>query len=119
MKLIMHKDEVAGFIVSYPNINRSLQRSKGKLFPFGWLLLLNEKKHPVILDINGVGLLPEYQGLGGNVLLYSEVDKVINSTRIKKAEIVQVDERNLRSFSDMKKMGIKFSKTHRTYYKKL
>ena len=119
MKLIMHKDEVAGFIVSYPNINRSLQRSKGKLFPFGWLLLLNEKKHPVILDINGVGLLPEYQGLGGNVLLYSEVDKVINSTRIKKAEIVQVDERNLSSFSDMKKMGIKFSKTHRTYYKKL
>ena len=119
MKVILHNDELAGFIVAYPNINRSLQRSKGKLFPFGWLMLLNEKKRPTILDINGVGLLPEYQGLGGNALLYSEIDKVINSTHIKKAEIVQVDERNLRSFSDMQKMGISFSKTHRTYIKQL
>jgi len=78
---------------------------------------LNEKKHPTILDINGAGLLPEYQGLGGNALLYSEIDKVINSTHIKRAEIVQVDERNLRLLSDMKKMGIVFTKTHRTYQK--
>lgn len=119
LKLIIHKEKVAGFIVAYPNINRSLQRSKGKLFPFGWIYLLNEKKHPVILDINSTGLLPEYQGLGGNALLYSEIDKVISSTHIKQAEIVQVDERNFRSLSDMGKMGIKFSKTHRTYYKKL
>lgn len=69
--------------------------------------------------MNGAGLLPEYQGLGGNALLYSEIDKVINSTRIKRAEIVQVDERNLRSFSDMKKMGVVFTKTHRTYQKNI
>jgi hypothetical protein len=78
---------------------------------------VNEKNHPVILDINGVGLLPEYQGLGGNALLYSELDKVIHSTHIKKAEVVQVDERNLRSYADMQKMGVAFSKTHRTYRK--
>lgn len=119
IKIIMHNDELAGFLVAYPNINRSLQRCKGRLFPFGWLLLLNEKKHPTILDMNGAGLLPEYQGLGGNALLYSEIDKVINSTRIKRAEIVQVDERNLRSFSDMKKMGVVFTKTHRTYQKNI
>lgn len=119
LKLILHNNEVAGFIIAYPNINQSLQRCKGRLFPFGWLLLRNEKSHPLILDINGVGLLPEYQGLGGNALLYSELDKVIHSTRIKKAEIVQVDERNLRSYADMQKMGITFSKTHRTYIKKL
>jgi hypothetical protein len=119
MKLIMHEDKVAGFIVAYPNINQSLQRCKGKMFPFGWLLLLNEKRHPLILDINGVGLLPEYQGLGGNALLYSEIDKVTHSTRIKKAEIIQVDERNLRSVADMKKMGVQFTKVHRTYRKEL
>lgn len=117
IKIIMHNEELAGFLIAYPNINRSLQRCKGRLFPFGWLLLLNEKKHPTILDINGAGLLPEYQGLGGNALLYSEIDKVVNSTHIKRAEIVQVDERNLRLLSDMKKMGIVFTKTHRTYQK--
>jgi hypothetical protein len=119
LKLILHDEKVAGFIVAYPNINRSLQRCKGRLFPFGWLSLRNEKNHPVILDINGVGLLPDYQGLGGNALLYSELDKVIHSTHIRKAEIVQVDERNLRSYADMQKMGVVFSKTHRTYRKTL
>jgi len=119
LKAIMREDYVAGFLIAYPNINHALQKAKGKLFPLGWLYLLQEKNNPVILDINGVGLLPEYQGLGGNALLYSELDNVIHSTRIKKAEIVQVDERNLRSKSDMENMGVSFSKIHRTYYKKL
>ena len=119
LKAIMHQNDVAGFLVAYPNINRALQKARGRLLPLGWLYLLQEKKNPHILDINGVGLLPEYQGLGGNALLYSELDNVIHSTRIKKAEIVQVDERNLRSKSDMESMGVRFSKIHRTYYKKL
>ncbi len=119
IKIIKHKDDVAGFIVSYLNINRAIQRSKGNLFPFGWLLFLLEKRNSRVLDINGVGLLPEYQGLGGNALLYSELDKVTRLTRIKKAEIVQVDERNLRSKADMENLGVKFSKTHRTYLKDL
>ncbi|HNW14563.1 MAG TPA: hypothetical protein PKZ26_07065 [Anaerolineaceae bacterium] len=119
IKIIQHNDEVAGFIVAYLNINRALQLSKGRLFPFGWLFYLIEKKTSRILDVNGVGLLPEYQGLGGNALLYSELDKVTRSTRIKKAEIVQVDERNLRSKADMGNLGVIFSKTHRTYIKDL
>ena len=119
LKAIIHMDDVAGFLIAYPNINRALQKAKGKLFPLGWLYLLQEKNNPSILDINGVGLLPEFQGLGGNALLYSELDNVIHSTRIKKAEIVQVDERNLRSKSDMESMGVRFSKIHRTYFKKL
>jgi hypothetical protein len=119
IKIIKHNDEVAGFIVAYLNINRAMQRSKGRLFPLGWLFFLVEKKNSRILDINGVGLLPEYQGLGGNALLYSELDKVTKLTRIKKAEIVQVDERNLRSKADMENLGVKFSKTHRSYIKNL
>lgn len=119
IKIIKHNDDLAGFIVAYPNINRALRRGKGRLFPLGWLYFILEKKFSTILDINGVGLLPEYQGLGGNALLYSELDKVTRLTRIKKAEIVQVDERNLRSKADMESLGVKFSKTHRTFIKDL
>ena len=119
LKIILHGEDIAGFLIAYPNINHALQRAKGRLFPFGWLYLLLEKSHPTILDINGVGLLPEYQGLGGNALLYAELDNVTSNTRVKKAEIVQVDERNLRSKSDMEAMGVVFSKTHRTYFKKI
>jgi hypothetical protein len=117
IKLIKYKDEIAGFVIGYPNINRALKRANGKLFPLGWLYILLENKFPQVLDLNGVGIMPEYQGLGGNVLLYSELDKVTRQAGSKMAEIVQVDERNFRSKSDMETLGVNFTKIHRTYQK--
>lgn len=117
IKVILHDGDIAGFIVAYPNINKSLKKNGGHLFPFGWLAISIEKKHPTVIDLNGIGLLPQYQGLGGNALLYSELDKVLSNPRIKKAEVVQVDERNFRSRSDMINMGVAISKIHRTYQK--
>lgn len=117
IKLILHNGDIAGFIIAYPNINKSLKKCGGHLFPFGWLALSIKKKHPTVVDLNGIGLLPQYQGLGGNVLLYSELDKVLSSPRLKKAEVVQVDERNFRSKSDMQNLGVTITKIHRTYQK--
>lgn len=119
IKLILHDGDIAGFIVALPNINKSLKKSGGHLFPFGWLALSMEKNHPTVIDLNAIGLLPQYQGLGGNALLYSELDKVLCSPRIRKAEVVQVDERNFRSKSDMQNLGVTISKTHRTYQKSI
>ena len=119
IKLIMHDEEIAGFIIAYPNINHALQQTHGQLAPLGWLDLLAEKKLTHIIDLNGVGLLSEYQGLGGNALLYSEVEKVILKAGKRLAEIVQVDERNLRSKSDMDTMGVVWNKRHRTYTKNI
>lgn len=119
LKIILHEDDIAGFIVSYPDISRALRRTHGNLLPFGWLMLLVERKFSRVLDLNGVGLLPEYQGLGGNAVLYSELDKVLYTSRMKKAEVVQVEERNFRSASDMQTLGVIFNKTHRIYQKTL
>jgi len=47
--------------------------------------------------LNGIGLLPQFQGLGGNVLLYAEVENTLAGAGMKRGEIVQVDERNFRS----------------------
>jgi len=118
-KLILHNGDIAGIIVAFPNINKSLKKCGGHLFPLGWLAVSAEKKHPTTIDLNMIGLLPQYQGLGGNVLLYSELDKLISNYRIKKAEVVQIDERNFRSKSDIQNLGVTISKTHRTYQKSI
>lgn len=115
IKLVMHGDEVAGFILVYPNISAALRRTKGKLFPFGWIDLLQEKKRTRIADINGVGFLPQYQGLGANAFLYTEVEKVLADANMIAAEIVQVEERNFRSKADMDAMEVTWTKTHRLY----
>ncbi|TLM99100.1 GNAT family N-acetyltransferase [bacterium] len=117
LKIVMKGDEIAGFIIAYPNISKSLQKIKGKIYPFGWMEILREKKQGKVIDIDGVGLLPQYQGLGNNALLYAEIEKTLLERGAEKAEIVQVDERNFRSKSDMETMGVIWNKKHRTYRK--
>lgn len=117
VKAIMYGEEIAGFIIAFPSINSGLRFAKGKFYPIGWLGLLLAKTYPSVIDVEVVGMLPEYQGLGGNALLYSELDKTISGRRIKRAEIVQVDERNIKSKADMDTMQVKWNKTHRTFRK--
>lgn len=114
-KLILKDDEVAGFIIAYRNISRGIQRCKGKMWPVGWIELLKDKKQSRLIDINGVGLLPKYQGLGANALLYSELEKTIRSTGCESAEFIQIDEQNYKSKSDMERIGVAWHKRHRTY----
>ena len=119
IEIILHGEEIAGFLIAFPNINSGLRFAHGKMFPFGWAGILLSKKYSRTVDLEGVGLLPEYQGLGGNALLYSEIDRVFMNSRFKHAEIVQVDERNFRSQSDMKTMNVVWNKVHRTFEKEI
>ena len=119
VKLILHGEEIAGFILANPNLNRGLRFAKSRLWPIGWLGLWLDLKFSRVIDLEAVGLLPEYQGLGGNAVLYAEIDRVLTGARFKHAEIVQVDERNLRSQSDMQTMKVVWDKVHRTFKKTL
>lgn len=115
IKIILKGDQIAGFLLVYPNICRALQRTGGKLWPFGWIQILWEMKTTKRLDFNGVGLLPEFQGRGANILLYVELEKTLRAYGAEFGDLVQVDVRNFRSKSDMETAGARFYKTHRTY----
>lgn len=119
MKVIMCGEEVAGFVLSHPDIYAALQRTKGRLYPFGWLDIMQELRNTKVGDLNGIGILPKYQGLGANILVYSELDRTIRSTNWERAELVQVDERNYKSKSDMENMGVTFHKMHRVFQRDL
>ncbi|MBI9043242.1 MAG: GNAT family N-acetyltransferase [Anaerolineaceae bacterium] len=114
LKLILQGDKVVGFIISYPNISKALQKTKGKIWPLGWITILREKNKTQIVDFNGVGILPEYQGMGANALLYAELEKTIRKTNFKRGEFVQVNEDNFRSSSDWDHMGVTKNKIHRS-----
>ncbi|MBN2047798.1 MAG: GNAT family N-acetyltransferase [Anaerolineaceae bacterium] len=115
-KLIYSGENIAGFVIAYSDIADGLRKSKGKLFPFGWIHLLWDQKHSKRIVLNGVGLLPEYQGLGANALLYSELEKSIRSrSRYQTAVMLQVEENNFRSAADMQSIGFRWDITHRVY----
>ena len=119
IKLVMKGDDVAGFIIAYHDVSAGLQKARGRLFPFGWAYILRDRGKTDWANVNGLGLLPQYRGLGANALLYTELRDTIASHGFKHIDIVQVNETNFNSRSDMETMGVHWYKRHRHYRKGL
>jgi hypothetical protein len=120
VKLVMKGDQAVGFLLAYPDISPALQKTGGRLFPFGWLALLLELRRTDWININGAGLLPEYRGSGGTAILYSEMFKsVTENPRYRHAEVVQIGVENENMQREMENFGIDFYKMHRTYQRDL
>jgi hypothetical protein len=113
-------DEPVGFLMAYPDISAALQKTKGKVFPFGWISLFREFKRTDWLNINGAGLLPEYRGSGGTAILYSELFKsVLETGQFNHAEVVQIGVENENMLRDLENFGVNMYKVHRTYMRDL
>ncbi|HTX91274.1 MAG TPA: hypothetical protein VMC09_08660 [Anaerolineales bacterium] len=118
IKLIMHDDEIVGFLFAFPDASAALQRAKGHLFPFGIVDLLLEMKRTKTVSGNGMGVLPEFQGTGGNALLYYEMGKtMLDFKQFQFVEMTQVAETTKQMRADLKNLnGIEY-KNHRVFRK--
>lgn len=111
--------EPVGFLLAYPDVSAAMQRSGGRLFPFGWLHLLLEARRTEWVNVNGAGILPEYQGLGGTAILFSEMARSVKSRRFRHADLVQIATDNDKMQRELRDLGIDFYKTHRMYARDL
>jgi hypothetical protein len=120
VKMIVNKDDqMVGFVLSFINIGRALQRCKGRLFPLGWFHVLRELRRSDLLDINGMGILEEYRGLGGNVVMYNELYKSLGHAQFKHADLTQMADFVVNMLSDADSLGAEKYKVHRVYRKAL
>jgi hypothetical protein len=92
--------------MAYPDISAALQKTRGRVFPFGWITLLRAFKRTDWLNINGAGLLPEYRGSGGTAILYSELFKsVVETGQFRHAEVIQIGLENENMLRDMENLA--------------
>ena len=123
IKIVMKRDEAGdypvGFLFAYPDISAGLQRTRGQLFPLGWLLLLLELRRTKWININGAGMMEGYRGLGGTALLFSEMYKSIKEEKYLYGDIVQIGTENDKMLRELRDLGIDFYKTHRLYQRDL
>jgi GNAT superfamily N-acetyltransferase len=115
IKIIVHEGKVVGFLFAFPDVSAAIQRAKGQLFPFGVFHLLREFKRTEWVAINGAGILPEYQGRGGNALLYSEMEKTIREAGFQHADLTQVAESAVQMRRDLENIGGVAYKNHRVF----
>lgn len=67
-------DCLVGVGISMPSMSRALQKSRGKMLPFGWVHLLKGLKGKNDrVDLMLVAVKPEYQNKGVNALLFTDL----------------------------------------------
>jgi hypothetical protein len=119
IKVIAHGDEAVGFLFGFPDVSAAIQRSKGRLLPFGIFDMLLEMRRTDWIALNGMGILPEFQGRGGNALLYSEMEKTFSEFNFIHADLTQIAETAVQMRQDLENLGGKAYKNHRVFTKKL
>ncbi|GAB4571115.1 MAG: GNAT family N-acetyltransferase [Anaerolineales bacterium] len=120
IKIVTHDEDVVGFLFAFHDVSAAMQRAKGKLFPFGLLDILMEIRRTNTVAVNGMGILPEFQGHGGNALLYHAMgETLLNFGQFAHVEMTQVAETTEQMRADLKNLnGVEY-KNHRVYQKRL
>jgi hypothetical protein len=120
IKIIVKDEDVVGFVLPFPDVSAAMQKNKGRLGPIEILRLLVEIKRTNWISFNGVGILPEYQGLGGNAIMYAELEKSMHqNTQFIHSELTQVAETAEQMRKDLKNLGVRFYKNHRVYQREI
>lgn len=119
IKIITHKEDVVGFVFGFPDVSAALQRARGRLLPWGIFDLLLDVRRTDWISLNGAGILPQFQGLGGNALLYSEMEKTVREFNFQHAELTQVAETAVQMRRDLENVGAEPYKNHRVYIRRL
>lgn len=72
--VVDENDLLVGVGISMPSMSRALQKSRGKMLPFGWWHLLKGLKGKNDrVDLMLVAVRPEYQNKGVNALLFTDL----------------------------------------------
>jgi len=120
IKIITHGEDVVGFLFAFHDVSAALQRARGKLLPFGLLDILLEIRRTNTVAVNGMGILPEFQGHGGNALLYYAMgNTLLEFSQFVHVEMTQVAETTEQMRADLKNLnGVEY-KNNRVYRKEL
>jgi len=106
---------VVGGAFGLPDYNPRIRDIDGRLFPFGFIHLLRNRRAIKRVRLISTNVLPEFQRMGiGLVLMNSLVPKAL-AWGIEEAEFSWVLESNRLSYGALKKGGAQITKTYRLY----
>jgi ribosomal protein S18 acetylase RimI-like enzyme len=104
--------------VGFPDINGIIKRTNGSLFPTGLVRLLASRSSIRDYRLWGLAVLPEYHGLGLDVLLYVSLCHALEPRGIR-LEANYVLENNFHIVNALEKLGMKPIKRYRVYEKSI
>lgn len=120
IKFITKGDDIVGFLFCFTDISEGIKKAGGRILPFGWFHLLRDFKRTEWLNLNGMGIMPEYQGRGGTAVMYAELYRALKEfPQFKYADVVQMSEYNQKILNEMKDFGLDMYKVHHIYRRQI
>ena len=113
------QNQMVAFGIAMPSLSRALQKTRGRLLPFGIIHLLWALSHNQRADLYLVAIKREYQGKGVNAVLMSQIHKAFIARGIQKAESNPELENNLRVQTQWKYYETRQHKRRRIFIKQL
>lgn len=122
--LPMIEDEKGNLIacsITMPNLAKALQKSGGRMFPCGWFHLLKalKWKHEEEVELMLIAVDPEWQALGINALIFSDLIPVFNKLGFRYAETGPMLEDNLKVLTQWKSLNPTIYKRRRCFSKEI
>lgn len=113
--------ELVGIAVTLPSLVKALQKSGGRLWPWGWFHLLRSMKVSCEggAELLLVAVRPDYQGLGVNAMFFDDLIPIFNKKGITWAETGPQLEDNVRELSQWKPLKPEFVKRRRCFFREL
>ena len=113
-------DNLIGVGISMPSMTKALQKSQGKLFPFGWWHMLKALKgHNDVVDLMLIAVRPEYQSKGVNSLFFYDLCNLFIRDGVKYAETNLELEENIHVQSQWEYFERRQHRRRRAYRKSL
>lgn len=114
------KGELVAAAVTMASMSKALQKSKGKMVPFGWWHMLKALKfrHEDTANMMLIAVRPDMQGLGVNALIFDDLIPIYNKKGYRYAETGPQLEDNVKELSQWKPMNPEVIKRRRCFGKK-
>lgn len=119
--IVNDKNEIVGAAVTMGSLVKAIQKSHGRLLPFGWFHLLRALmwKHEECAEMLLIAIRPDYQGLGVNAMFFDDLIPIYNKIGIKWAETGPQLEDNVRELTQWKPLKPTYVKRRRCFTKEI
>ncbi len=115
ISMVMYKGEIAAMSIGLPDYNQVLKKMNGRLFPFGWLTFLVEKRRMTQARLWTLGVLHKFRHQGFDALLYYESIMAARRHGFRRGELSMILEDNVPMIRPITNLGARIVKTYRVY----
>lgn len=117
--IVDNEDNLAGFGLSFPSMSRALQKSKGRIFPFGWIHMLRalKSKKVEIVDLMLMAVDEKYKNKGLTAIVMYHIMNGMANIGAKYVETNVEAETNLTIHQQWEKFDTRVHKRRRAFIK--